>query len=276
MGSGAVAVAGAGAGRRRRRARDSRDVAAGACAGSRPRPRLRLRLRLRHLPRRGSAAAACTAGAWVFRHDGRRLSPPAPLPLARTWPGLPADGVDAAFAARSGKLFFFKGARYWRYSAAGQPPDHGYPRPLRLGFPGAPAAPDAALLWPANGQLYFFKGPLYWRYAGPRGAGAGAAAGAGRGYPRAVSAWRGVPAPPDAALAFRGHTYFFKGDSYVRFNDSAFAVEEAWPPFPRPIARWWFKCRSAHPPSPPPTPSMQPSEDALSDLLHALQPTTEV
>ena len=39
-----------------------------------------------------------------------------------------------------------------------------------------------------------------------------------------------------------GHTYFFSGRQYWRFNDRAFSVDRAEPPFPRSTAAWWLGC----------------------------------
>lgn len=211
-------------------------------------------------------------GDWVLRRGARRLDPPRPLALSAVWPGLPSGGVDAAFVAQTGKLYFFKGARYWRFSAAGRGPDAGYPKALRRGFPGAPVAPDATLLWPGNGRLYFFKEDLYWRHDPP-------AEKSRRRYPRPLRNWGGVPAAPDAAVAFLGHTYFFKGSVYYRFNDSSFSVEEASPPFPRSTAYWWLRCgmsptTAAPLPLSSTTPTASPSSTPASSTTSTSPPST--
>lgn len=54
-------------------------------------------------------------------------------------------------------------------------------------------------------------------------------------YPKLISNWEGVPNNIDAALQYtNGFTYFFKDDTYYRFNDRTFTVDASDPPFPRP------------------------------------------
>ena len=63
------------------------------------------------------------------------------------------------------------------------------------------------------------------------------------GYPRDISAWRGIPADLDAAFQGKdGKTYFFKSGQYWKFNDKAVAVEKAQPAYPRNTGENWFGC----------------------------------
>jgi len=96
-----------------------------------------------------------------------------PRPIAGNWPGLPlsfTQGIDAALWRKSnGKIYFFKGDQYVRFSSVSRGMDSGYPRPIAGNWPGLPDAfnqgIDAALTRRDTGQIYFFKGPAYVRYS---------------------------------------------------------------------------------------------------------------
>ena len=76
--------------------------------------------------------------------------------VAEGWEGLPVT-LDASFTWTNGRVYFFKGSQYWRFSTPGQL-DPGYPKTLSDGFEGIPNNVDAALVWAANSKIYFFKG----------------------------------------------------------------------------------------------------------------------
>ena len=78
--------------------------------------------------------------------------------VAEGWEGLPVT-LDASFTWTNGRVYFFKGSQYWRFSTPGQL-DQGYPKTLSDGFEGIPDNVDAALVWAANSKIYFFKGDL--------------------------------------------------------------------------------------------------------------------
>jgi len=96
-----------------------------------------------------------------------------PKAIAGNWPGLPStfqQGIDAAFVRESnGKIYFFKGSQYIRYSSVARGIDAGYPRPITGNWPGLPDSfnqgIDAALTRRDTGQIYFFKGSQYIRYS---------------------------------------------------------------------------------------------------------------
>ena len=70
--------------------------------------------------------------------------------------------MDAAFVwGGNGRLYFFKGDKYWRYNDRLKRIDHGYPRPIRGAWNGVPDNLDAAMQW-KNGKSYFFKGIRYY------------------------------------------------------------------------------------------------------------------
>jgi hypothetical protein len=164
-----------------------------------------------------------------------------PKSIAQGWPGLPAafqDGIDAGFARESdGRVYFFKGAQYVRFSDVAQGVDPGYPRNIADDWPGLPAdfaaGVDAVLQRKDNHKIYFFKGDQYVRFSN-------VAQGVDAGYPKAIAdGWPGLPESfqqgIDAALwrPSNGKIYLFKssrwGGSYVRISDVDQGVDEGYP-----------------------------------------------
>ena len=100
-----------------------------------------------------------------------KMDPGYPLPIAGNWPGLPASfnaGIDAALMRKSnGKIYFFKGDQYVRFSSVSAGVDPGYPAPIAGNWAGLPAnfntGIDAALWRNSNSKIYFFKGTEYVR-----------------------------------------------------------------------------------------------------------------
>jgi hypothetical protein len=100
------------------------------------------------------------------------VDPGYPKPIADGWPGLPAafqSGIDAALLRESnGKIYFFKGGQYVRYSDVSDGVDPGYPKPIAGSWTGLPATftsnLGAALMRRDNNKIYFFKGTRYVRH----------------------------------------------------------------------------------------------------------------
>ena len=68
-------------------------------------------------------------------------------------------------------------------------------------------------------DLFNFSGSKYWMYN------AGQVPPVDRKYPLEISSWDGIPDDVEAAfMAPNGHTYFFKGGNYWRYDDKAFSV----------------------------------------------------
>ncbi|XP_052123975.1 stromelysin-3 isoform X2 [Frankliniella occidentalis] len=176
-------------------------------------------------------------GQHFWKLTEESIAPGYPQRISKSWPGLPGD-IDAAFTYKNGKTYFFKGSQYWRYT--GRKMDGNYPKPISEGFTGIPDNLDAAFVWSGNGKIYFFKRDKFWRFD------PSSRPPVKNTYPKPIANWEGLPNDLDAALQYtNGFTYFFKGGQYYRFNDRAFAVDVANPPFPRPAGYWWFGCRSA-------------------------------
>ena len=101
--------------------------------------------------------------------------------------------------------------------------DAGYPKLISSGFPGIPNNIDAAFKWVANGKMYFFKGSQYWRFESDLGS--TGRPGVSDKYPQPISVWKGIPNNIDSVVTYENkRTYFFKGNTYYRFNDAEFTV----------------------------------------------------
>ena len=182
--------------------------------------------------------------SWIFDDEVMEATVPAKAWDGARWPGMPLDfykGPDAALMREdNGRIYFFKGTKYVRYSNVSAGVDEGYPREISAGWKGMPASfnsgIDAALWRMSNGKIYFFKGNQYVRFSDVD-------AGMDAGYPKPIASnWPGMPAEfndgIDAALLRKdnGKIYFFKGDQYVRFSNVSDGVDAG---YPKPIAGNW-------------------------------------
>ena len=140
------------------------------------------------------------------------------------------------------KAYFFDDAWYVRYSIGDDRAAPNYPRMIEGNWKGFPkaflAGVDAAVKW-NNGFAYFFKGDSYIKYNMDA-----AKEGVEPNYPRKIEGnWKGFPkaflAGVDAAVTWNnGFAYFFKGDSYVKYNMDR-AKEGVEPNYPRKIEGNW-------------------------------------
>uniref|UniRef100_A0A8B9GFI1 Matrix metallopeptidase 28 n=1 Tax=Amazona collaria TaxID=241587 RepID=A0A8B9GFI1_9PSIT len=138
-----------------------------------------------------------------------------PQPLQTRWPGLPADGIDAsAWSQSSGKFYFFKGGRCWRY--AGSRLDAGFP--LKCSARGLPRHPDTALHFQQLRRMVLFKGPKYFVLSEEPLA-------LEPYYPRSLQDWQGLPSGTAGALTHRdGSVYFFRDERYWHFHPEKLQV----------------------------------------------------
>ncbi|XP_063258572.1 matrix metalloproteinase-28 isoform X3 [Prinia subflava] len=148
---------------------------------------------------------------WVVSASGNASDP---RPLQPRWPGLPA-GIDAcAWSPLSGKFYFFKGGRCWRY--AGSKLEAGFPR--KCSTLGLPRHPDTALYFQQLRRLVLFKGPKYF-VVGEEPLGVEPY------YPRSLRDWAGLPPGTAGALTHRhGSLFFFRDDQYWEFDQAKLQV----------------------------------------------------
>ncbi|GAC20450.1 hemopexin repeat-containing protein [Paraglaciecola arctica] len=111
---------------------------------------------------------------WRWNLETRKLDSGYPKLIQNGWPGLP-DNIDAAVyggysaSSRNNKLYFFKGAYYYRWDIEKDVLDAGYPKLISANWPGLPNGLDMAVYAGVSTQdrdnkLYFFKGNRYWRW----------------------------------------------------------------------------------------------------------------
>jgi Hemopexin len=120
------------------------------------------------------------------------------------------------------KLYFFKGAQYWRYDLKKDYGEVDYPQPLSAwNLPGDFARGIDACLPGARafvGKTYFFRGALYTSYDWKTQRASD---------PKPLANWSsnrpfpfpgGIDAALEGAGPFAGKAYFFKGSKYARYD----------------------------------------------------------
>ncbi|XP_002730753.1 matrix metalloproteinase-19-like [Saccoglossus kowalevskii] len=153
-----------------------------------------------------------------------------PRRLKEEFPGLPGN-INTGFTSFwSGRTFFFKGDRFWRFY--GSELEAGYPKNIQ--GTGLPRNPDAAFVWSGDGKIYIFKRSKYyiWNENDEKVIPGGV---------RSIRKhWAGIPSKIDAAFSWvDGNTYFFKGNSYWLFNDMEMRVEYG---YPKDKSEDWLNC----------------------------------
>lgn len=151
-----------------------------------------------------------------------------PILISVLWKELPGSLSAAVHSQWTGKSYFLKGDKVWRYTDFKL--DHGFPKLLA----NIPANIDSALYLSKNKKIIFFKGSGYWQWdeVGPTNFGS---------YPKPI--WKlflGAPSNIDAALTWtNGQIYIFKGTKYWRVNQYHQAVEKK---YPLNTATYWMQC----------------------------------
>lgn len=107
-----------------------------------------------------------------------------------------------------------QGTQYWRYINTTM--DRDYPMEISEGFTGIPDNIDAATVWTGNGKIYFYKGTKFWRFD------PASKPPVRSNYPKRIQNWEGIPNHINAAVTYKGFTYFFQDNAYYRFNDRMF------------------------------------------------------
>ncbi|AWP10218.1 putative matrix metalloproteinase-19 [Scophthalmus maximus] len=161
---------------------------------------------------------------WTVSNSGHS----SPVTISALWKELPGSLGAAVHSQRTGKSYFLKDNKVWRYT--GFKLDLGFPRRLV----NIPANVDSALYFKKNKKLLFFKGSGYWQWdeIGPTDFGS---------YPKPIGQlFHGAPSDSDAAVAWtNGHIYVFKGARHWRVNQNHHTVEKA---SPLDTATHWMQC----------------------------------
>ncbi|XP_024915257.1 matrix metalloproteinase-19 [Cynoglossus semilaevis] len=161
---------------------------------------------------------------WTVSSSGHS----SPVPMSSLWKELPGGLSAAVHSQRTGKTYFLKADKFWRYT--GFRLDHGFPKQLV----NVPANVDSALYLRKNKKIIFFKGSGYWQWdeLGPTDF---------RSYPKPIgNLLPGAPSNTDAAFTWtNGHIYMFKGSKYWRVNQHHLTVEKG---YPQSVAKMWMRC----------------------------------
>jgi matrix metalloproteinase-14 (membrane-inserted) len=116
---------------------------------------------------------------------------------------------------------------------------------------------DAAFVWGKNGRIYLFSGERYWKLTSD-------GLNVEQGYPQSIAKrWRGIPDNIEAAFTWRngewflhsgsnsdflllflfqlGETYFFKANSFWRFDEENVIADER---NAKTVSKYWFGCQN--------------------------------
>lgn len=87
-----------------------------------------------------------------------------PQPIAKDWPGVTFNRIDAALQFEAGSVYLFSGNQYVRFNVEKNKADEGYPALINERWVGVNFSKiDAAIYW-GDGKVYFFREDQYVRY----------------------------------------------------------------------------------------------------------------
>ncbi|EAT46123.1 AAEL002661-PA, partial [Aedes aegypti] len=97
-----------------------------------------------------------------WKYDKLRLEKGYPRPIAKSFPGIPTDGLDGLLTVKSGGFLAFKGPQYWFYDVSkSKPVEWYYPKRTTSDFAGLPTEVDAGLMTTA-GRRFVFSAMRYY------------------------------------------------------------------------------------------------------------------
>ncbi|CAH2266423.1 matrix metalloproteinase-25-like [Pararge aegeria] len=147
--------------------------------------------------------------------------------------GLPRhiNVIRTIYEKQNGHIVVFSGRSYWEFSARFRLVKRGRITEYKI-----PQVPELTTVFISNynNKTYLIEYERYWRYDE-------ATKTMDRGYPKEMSAWRNVPYPVDAAIIWKGDTFFFRGPRFWRFDNHQIRAHQY---YPLPTAQIWFPCPS--------------------------------
>ncbi|OWR40976.1 hypothetical protein KGM_212426 [Danaus plexippus plexippus] len=138
--------------------------------------------------------------------------------------------IRTIYENRNGHIVIFSGRSYFAFSSRFHLIKRG--RITDFKIPSRVAELTTVFLSNYNNKTYLIDDERYWRYDEDTET-------MDKGYPKQMSAWRDVPYPVDAALIWKGDTFFFRGPRFWRFDNKSV---KAHPYYPLPTAVVWFPC----------------------------------
>lgn len=172
---------------------------------------------------------------WMWVIKDKVIQDGYPRKFHEVFVGLPAriNIIKTIYEKQNGHIVIFSGKRYWEFDSTfqllkvGRLTDYGLPRRV----------PELTTVFLSNynNKTYLVEYEWFWRFDEATGA-------MDRGYPKEMSAWRQVPYPVDAAIIWKGDTFFFRGPRFWRFDNK---LVQAHRYYPLPTAQVWFPCGSS-------------------------------
>ncbi|CAG9783427.1 unnamed protein product [Diatraea saccharalis] len=172
---------------------------------------------------------------WMWVIKNKVIQEGYPRKFHEVFKGLPEriNIIKTIYEKQNGNIVIFSGKRYWEFDATfhlvkvGRLTDYGIPRRV----------PELTTVFLSNynNKTYLIEYEWFWRFDEAAGK-------MDDGYPKEMSAWRQVPYPVDAAIIWKGDTYFFRGPRFWRFDNTLIQAHHY---YPVPTAQVWFPCGNA-------------------------------